>query len=385
MDRAGALTLARGLQAYLDLPAEYRVLGPDTQFAGQAVSVFIDRALRNNRLDELDIWMHGSPKDWDLQGWILSSWLPRLHEAGVEVRMHFPRSLLSSADFDLSCRLSIHRFAAFAKILMADQMPQTEGYPVLATLKQGEEISAFVATATSEATPGEEWGAGTQAPVVRGSVPPLPEASGLSVEKLMELGSGNTKLFWPKRALDGAIPGFGKRFWKFVAANAPLEVNALKEVGLKSLTYSDRYLMTPLAVSMLSSVLRATPGMKDAEVSVHMAKAEHLPFEPRMIWDNFASDAQRTDVLQGLAPGVTLFLERKNDLPHHRALSGELNDGRKFVMLLDQGFGAWRAQGSVRHDFEGTPMQQAKMLANQTGELTSYTEEGAPIAFNFNI
>lgn len=385
MDRAGALKLARGLQAYLDLPAEYRVLGRDTQFAGQAVSVFVDRALRNNRLDELDIWMHGSPAEWDLQGWILSSWLPRLHEAGVEVRMHFPRSLLSSADFDLSCRLSIHRFAAFAKILMADQMPLAEGYPVLATLKQGQETSAFVATAISEATPGEEWGAGTQAPVVRGSVPPLPDSSGLSVEKLMELGSGNTKLFWPKRTLDGAIPGFGKRFWKCVASNAPLEVNSLKEVGLKSLTYSDRYLMTPMAISMLSSVLRATPGMKNAEVSVHMAKAEHLPFEPRMIWDNFASDAQRIDVLQALLPGVKLLLERKNDLPHHRALSGELNDGRKFVMLLDQGFGAWRAQGSVRHDFECTPTQQAKMLVNQMGELASYTEQGAPIAFNFDV
>jgi hypothetical protein len=384
MDRAGALKLARGLQAYLDLPAEYRVLGRDTQFAGQAVSVFVDRALRNNRLDALDIWMHGSPKDWDLQGWVLSSWLPRLHGAGAEVRMHFPRSLLSSADFDLSCRLSIHRFAAFAKILMADEMPLAEGYPVLATLKQGDETSAFVAIAAEEAIPGEDWGAGTQTPVVMGGVPTLPESNGLSVEKLMELGSGNTKLFWPKRALDGAILGFGKRFWKLVAANAPLEVNALREVGLKSLTYSDRYLMTPMAISMLSSVLRATPGMKDAEVSVHMAKAEHLPFEPRMIWDNFASDAQRTDVLRALLPGVTLSSTRKNDLPHYRALSGELNDGRKFIILLDQGFGAWRAQGPVRHDFDSTPMQQAKILANQASELASYTEVGAPIAFNWN-
>lgn len=384
MDRPGALKLARGLQSYLDLPAEYRVLGRNTQFAGQAVSVFVDRALRNNRLDVLEIWMHGTPKAWDLQGWLLSSWLPRLHGAGVEVRMHFPRSLLSSADFDLSCRLSIHRFAAFAKILMADEMPLAGGYPVLATLKQGEDTVAFVAIASEEAIPGEDWGAGTQTPVVMGDVPTLPESNGLSVEKLMELGSGNTKLFWPKRALDGAISGFGKRFWKFVAANAPLEVNALREVGLKSLTYSDRYLMTPMAISMLSSVLRATPGVKDAEVSAHMGKAEHLPFEPRMIWDNFASDAQRTDVLRALLPGVNLSLTRKNDLPHYRALSGELNDGRKFIILLDQGFGAWRALGPVRHDFESTPMQQAKILANLANELASYTEVGAPIAFNWD-
>ncbi|HAD28313.1 MAG TPA: hypothetical protein DCF96_06570 [Rhodobacteraceae bacterium] len=385
MDRERALNLAKGMLAYIDLPAEYCVLGSDTQFAGQAVAIFIDRALRNSCLDALNIWMHGSPSEWDLQGWILSSWLPRLHEAGVEVRMHFPRSLLSSADFDLSCRLSIHRFAAFAKILMADQMPQAEGYPVLATLKQGGETSAFVAMATSEATPGEEWGAGTKALVVRGNVPHLPESSGLSVEKLMELGSGNTKLFWTKRALDGAIPEFGNRFWKCVASHAPLEVNALKEIGLKSLTYSDRYLMAPLVISMLSSVLRATPGRGNVEVFVDMAKAEHLPFEPRMIWDNFKSDAQRIDVIQALLPGVTLSMERKNDLPHYRALSGELNDGRKFVMLLDQGFGAWRAQGTVRHDFEGTPTQQAKMLVEQTGDLASYTEQGAPIAFNFNV
>lgn len=51
-------------------------------------------------------------------------------------------------------------------------------------------------------------------------------------------------------------------------------------------------------------------------------------------------------------------------MPHYRAMTADLKDGRRVEILLDQGFGAWRATRSARLDFSLPPAAFARALAN---------------------
>ena len=384
MDRPGALELATELLPYISLPAELRVLGPDTQLAGKTARALIDRALRDKCIDDLEIWVHGNPEDWDLPGWELSRMLPRLNEDGVVVRMYFDKSLLSKSTFDLGCKLALHRFAAFAKIHMTDSLPMARGCPIIAVTRRGGVNRAFVTASGAEASPGPAWGKGAEAPLLFGPSPERPQSTPLAMERVMEIGVGNASLLWPGKKLDGPITGFGKRFWQLMAKSAPLEVNAIQAVGVKKVSYSDRYLMSPQVLAMAASVLRAMPGAKDAAKQFKLSRAGQVRYDPRMVWDNFPTDHDRTDVLEALLPGADIELQKKVSLPHHRALAGELNDERTFLILLDQGFGAWRVSGTVWHDFQSTAGQQAKALMTTSFEVKNYREQGAPIALKMD-
>lgn len=56
--------------------------------------------------------------------------------------------------------------------------------------------------------------------------------------------------------LDGTIDGFGKRFWELVSRDVPGMATLLAEPDdtLVDITYSDRYLRSPLAVALSVSV-----------------------------------------------------------------------------------------------------------------------------------
>lgn len=65
----------------------------------------------------------------------------------------------------------------------------------------------------------------------------------------------------------------------------------------------------------------------------------------------------------------------KGDLPHRRELAFSLLDGRRFRLLFDQGFGAWRAVGpDIRHDFLAEPSVQARRLLRLSASVRGESE-----------
>lgn len=61
-------------------------------------------------------------------------------------------------------------------------------------------------------------------------------------------------------------------------------------------------------------------------------------------------------------PNASIDIRAKADLPHARSLNLTLGDGRRVALLLDQGFGAWRAEGELRHNLSNDPAVQARAL-----------------------
>jgi hypothetical protein len=363
LDRAGALSLARVLGERMALPAQLQVFGPDTRLAGRPAAALIAERLRQGRLRGLDLWLHGDPATWDLSGWPLRRILPRLDEAGLRPRIGIAASALTAAGLTLPVKLALHALARAADLHRIDAPPQAAGAPVLCHLHGPSAGEALAVTAPAEAGPGPAWGQGALAPSLIGPTPVPTMGNLLSADRLVELGTGNARLVWPEAALDGPVPGFGRRFWAYLAREAPLEIGAMRAIGVRRLHYTDRYLLQAYLLRLLVELMQAAPGAKGAAQAVDLAGDDRPAVEPRLLHHNFPSDAVRTEVLCHLLPGAEVRLCAKTDLPHFRRLSAWLVDGRRLDILLDQGLGAWSVAGAQRHDFHAPAAAQARAIA----------------------
>jgi hypothetical protein len=122
-------------------------------------------------------------------------------------------------------------------------------------------------------------------------------------------------------------------------------------------------------VRALADVLRIAPGANTAEVTIDIAPDERPPIEPRFFHHNFPAGDSRPEVLKSLLPNAKVNLRQKSDMPHFRALTAELADGRRVEILLDQGLGAWRVSRSVRLDFRLQAAALARTLSNSDYDL----------------
>lgn len=380
LDRRGALALAQGLRAQLDLPPPLRLFGPATRLAGQPAAAVIATRLRHGRLAGLDLWLHGDPAGWDLSGWPLRRSLARLSEAGVRPRIGLSPSALTAAGLTLAHKLALHAVAQGAALHLSEALPQAGGASIVAVLHDPSGAAeALAVTAADEAAPGPGWGLGAGGPALIGPAAAPPFGAALSAERLVALGTGNAALLWPGSALDGSARGFGRRFWEWLAREAPLAVGAMRTAGVTALRYTDRYLLQAHTLRLLAEVLRAAPGAQGAPLHLDLGGDDRPPVAPRLIHHNFPADTQRAEVLRAMLPGAAVQLHPRSTLAHHRALSAELTDGRRLVVLLDQGFGGWSAKGHTRHDFAAPATAQARALLNAGFDIAGGSP-GAPIA-----
>ncbi|WP_136646419.1 DEAD/DEAH box helicase [Tabrizicola sp. YIM 78059] len=383
LDRAGALSLALALRDRLALPPELLVFGPATQLAGRPAAALIADRLRRGQLRGLDLWLHGDPGGWDLSGWPLRRLLPRLEEAGIRPRVGILASALTSAGLTLPVKLALHALARTADLHRAEALPQAGGAMVLCHLHGPSDGQALAVTTQAEAAPGPGWGQGAAAPALIGPATAPAMGNRLSADRLIELGMGNARLLWHEAALDGPAKGFGRRFWDWLAREAPLEVGAMRSAGVARLHYSDRYLLQAYLLRLLAELMQAAPGAQGAALAVDLARDERPPPDPRLMHHNFPGDALRREVLRHLLPGASIELRAKADMPHFRRLSVWLKDGRRLDILLDQGLGAWSAAGSQRHDFSASAAAQARALSSTAFEVQA-GRAATPIALQMH-
>jgi ATP-dependent helicase YprA (DUF1998 family) len=363
MDRPGALALAKNLSVALNIPAHFQVFGPDTRLVGRPLRDEIETRARSQRLDALDLYLQGPPEAWDLAAWPIADALPRLNGHGVGVTVYVAQTALGAAGLDLARKLGLHRIAAFATLRMLPEAPTAGDLPIIARFVHGDTTEA-VAASEGEAVPDAPWGAGAVGPGVIGQAPNIPSGSALSADRLMQLGMGNARLLWPASSLDGPAKAFGRRFWSYLARQAPLEVEAIRQSGVAQLHYTDRYLLTPLALRLLVEVINAAPEASNAHVEIDTARADRPAITPKFVYDGFPhSSDKHAEVLREMLPRASVrTAARKTSLPHQRALTVGLRDGRDLLVLFDQGFGGWRAEGAVSFDFDLEVKKQARKL-----------------------
>lgn len=146
----------------------------------------------------------------------------------------------------------------------------------------------------------------------------------------------------------------------------------------------DRFAETSLAVSPHYFV-EATR-RNSAQMQIALAPADRQAQAAGALHDTYVEDALRRDVVRHLLPSARVTLAgRKAELPHHRHLTITLRDARRVTILLDQGFGAWRSESFVRHDFGKDARAQARTIASLNVGLRSLDPRGTPMTIDIGL
>lgn len=182
--------------------------------------------------------------------------------------------------------------------------------------------------------------------------------------------------------MDGLLRGFGTRFWQCIRDHHPATHSLLNNQSeqLISLEYKDRYLFTPLSISVLAEVIK---GLRDA-VGVERWALRNFEIEttncrttgeyrPRnKVWADWSDTNMRDDVLRTLFEhhnvGIFFSTAETSSTGHGRLLSATFSSGKILTLRFDQGVSYWHAShGNRAHvtfiDFATSSSSQAGLLA----------------------
>ena len=158
---------------------------------------------------------------------------------------------------------------------------------------------------------------------------------------------------------------FGSTAWRLVLDKVPfLRLRLEADIPLVDVSYTDRYLRSPLAVILLNEwiqgLTRFSGGLeKNTKLNVTTSRIERNDlFDPRWLHQDWRDSTDRLAAFEVLFKPMGQFNYSEkvhSDLPHARELRLKWADGFVWVLRLDQGFGYWRT--ALRHPF---PFDQSK-------------------------
>jgi DEAD/DEAH box helicase domain-containing protein len=241
---------------------------------------------------------------------------------------------------------------------LATALPRATGASVLAEVSHGLSGVAWASAGGESVVPNEEWGA-SRAPLVIGT---LSGGTGTVSNRLESaeirpqvLAAGDREIVLHHQ-VDGPLQGFGKRLWQVIADEHHGTLQQVQNSGedVVAITYSDRYLFTPLSVALLVDLvsrLKEIVGQArwdDPELTI-TTTAVRSSGESR-VFNRVFADWPDLSVRNAVARGAfeylgirtTVLVPNKFSVQHGRVLEVRFSDGKTLSVRLDQGVSYWR-------------------------------------------
>lgn len=373
VDRKAALEFVNRLRGELAQPRDEDMAGIDAKLSAPAADAIVRRLKTDQILtlmvsEDLDVSALYRPP--------LSSLFERAHRLGAAVRLALPPTAFEAMDDAArrGLRNASHRFC-FAPVT-SDPPPARNGACLVAHIEDADGGVAYYSRDPNSRTAGDGWGVGIEHPVVTVRSKP-PAVVAVAEEQLERTAVAGDRVRELKAPLSRAAHQFGVGMVNTLL-KPELEAAGLWKPGrLVSIEYTDRYLVAPLPVLLLTRTLAAlrdalAPGLSP-EITVITAPLKRDDFRgsPTQINQNWLDENDREQTILALLGAVRLnarYIGR--GAAHNRRLTLGYDDGSKAVIFFDQGFGYWRAPSGSRHDFNRNPAYQAKALTDFQGFIS---------------
>lgn len=363
LDRKEAFRIIDELRRLLDVPAVYRV------FAGAMTEPkpVLDALRVGLGTGPLSLFFGGDPLDWDPATWAGRDLLERARSRGAAVRLVAPAqswSVLTTPQ-----RLYVQALAQLPGVTLHHQKEPILRGPlhVIAALGEGDEARVWGFESQAPLVFGPEWGQAAGSPLIRGLACPPKIGPTLAVTEITPALGAEIRRIEIGRELDGPISSFGGNFWKILEKGCP-DLRLCWKIGAPmAITYTDRYLVSPLPTRLLLEVLRKIPCGVSVPVTVRtQIDAPPRDRQPWYLADDWQAAEVRRAVVQQALVGVGLDarvdLAAKRDLPHDRSLVLSWADGTRVEIGLDQGFGYWVTDRQQVFDFTASKAAQAENI-----------------------
>lgn len=336
----------------LQLPKDLKYFGESSRLEHRTLKESIIHSLVNNPVEFVRVFVGGDIDEWDIGPSTvrLLSYEIAGQECSLEVII--PDGTLESLDEG-----SLHLIASLAdhprvEIKAADH-PIRVGNGVLAAEVKGKHSYRWAVPESNDIKFDASWG---NADCVIYSVGDTiddtfrPEISSGKIRPKSGLGDIEIDLQYD---LDGPLRGFGARFWKRLLSNH----KGLKEVfadpnnSVVSVEYSDRYLFTPIAASILAELLSSMADIKSGRFLVNIktiASSQNSNHTKDRLWSDWPRTETRNAVLVGLLNTAGLRAEvvvkDRFTLGHSRTLTVNFENGRVLIIRFDQGVSYWKVK-----------------------------------------
>jgi hypothetical protein len=382
LDRRAALIAVRSfLENNAELPEEDRAVA-DAKAINDAANTILLRARGG---DSITVFL---PEAFDLAA--LSAIKMRSFFSSASVRGLPVTLVLDRKSFDNLSEVE-RRFLRDAgvrhdfRLGLGQAANSTHGNDRIAELVSFGGAKGFFSRDKNAAQPGDRWGVGDTHAVVAGSINAPTSFTLIAADELERQVVPGDKVEVMFGFPQCPIGQFGRRFG--AKLKQQMEAAGVWHPGqLVKISYSDRFLNAPLSMLLFLRTCEALAvELKDNEsVKVHVVvqplKADRSPYR---IFNDWNHEGDRDDVAQFLGQklGLDVALVVTDSAIHGRKLQLEYADGRKALVLLDQGFGYWRIVGNPpRHDFRASPAAQASDLYRSNAAVSGIGESYFAVA-----
>ncbi|MCB9880155.1 MAG: DUF1998 domain-containing protein [Planctomycetes bacterium] len=374
LDRHAALdVLTAEFLDRLRVPDSLQLFGEETRVPTKAIPAAIGAALCEPWVEQLDIFLPHPDSGWVWWDWPLSAMVARLaHQPGApDVELVLPDDSLAALPDEFRVPLAgilESSEQANVRVCVAGANESTVGHGLrLATVwGKGRSISWAVNVAAL-LTPGPTWAmASGEAGVVFAQDERMVRAAGRQVidaARIRPQPTSGVHRIVVRDELDGPLHRVGERLRELISRTVP-DLGELLGAGLDSITYSDRYLVSPLSAAVALQMLN---GLSAAQTRVDLRTAAMTNPRSGRAWrvdHDWREPRDHQEVLQAatrrvLGPNACLSVaQHTSALPHARKM--ELSGGgRTWILHFDQGVGFLRRATARDFDFDADPASQA--------------------------
>lgn len=370
LDRHLAMEFLAAWQGYLELPESLKALGPNTQAQLVPIAEGLRTHFYKGRVEQLRLFVGGESDNWDIMNWVLLQDVLRWIDEKCHVCLVAPKGTFASLPAEQKRTLAaLAELGGGALSLQETAIEnRVDGDIKLVAQSLGNE-NVFWATDSPILEPGSNWGFSQNVLFTSDARVELPCEAIILKEALIN-GTDSVPGAIPlviKGECDGSLENFGNRFWGVIKSQAELDVSGKV---IRELTYSDRYLVTPLHGALLYQLLKPIAEIFDDAVNITLNTAEiaqdNYRRSPVAVNDNWSSQPARDQVFRGLVEdlagrSVKLNAKPKRELPHSRSLELFFDDHTKVTIYLDEGVGCWRA-GYSKFEFAANVNTQIRTL-----------------------
>ena len=344
--------LSDAFMQQVGLQPDDQLLGPDSKFCLYTLQEELN-FYQSEENDVLQLVVGGDSTDWNISGSSLRKRLSDYLKKFSSIEIYMPADTLNQLDEDNKRDLF--------SILSIDGSISLHTITAPVTLNKGALISnivnadhskmAFATTQIEAVLLNENWGSTTGALVVK-SLAFKQRLNGTLVNKntLIPAPSPNVAEVMITTELNGTIADFGTKFWALVEQEASGFLTDFTQQAVCSLTYSDRYLASPLTVALFSELVKSMPFTVngDCTLSLHILKAKAESATVRRIYSNWHldEDTKRESFISAMLWDVTrncdvMMYDHSKKVGHARTMKITFSNGKHLIFRLDQGVGYW--------------------------------------------
>ena len=375
------LFLKNWLQRY-QLPEKLKFFGESSRAETIEIRQALLRAgyLPENNL--IQVFLGGEIDDWQLSEWPilpdLLSWIRKGKLAEIYVPGKSVGEIMRICGNLMAGLVDLGAGNLLVKAFTTPTPLTRDGY-LLAGIGNQNKMQ-YWATAEPLVTPRKDWACCGNQPIIRSALlspfefeSRILDASDLryTEDKILQLRI--------KTQLDDELSKFGERFWAILGD----ELGQLRSYlhsgeNLRTITYSDRYLKTPIHVKLLHEIIKALKNNLDGgtEIRVYSMRKTHPEMQrrPTAPWHDWVHDDIRRKVIKQILASisqakVSVELKTRDQLQHSRELRLEWDNGNVCSIRLDEGLGCWGVRTTTAFSFISAAEQQSEMLINLDGSV----------------